>query len=1084
MGVRYSVGIDVGQYSIGFAAVEVDDVGAPIRVLNMMSLVHDSGVLEAKTATTRLAASGLARRTRRLMRRRRKRLRQLDVLLNELGWGKGEESRDPYAPWKARAELAAERVDDDNRRADLLGIAMRHIARHRGWRNPYSTFETLQRPSEPSDQMRALRERVAADYPRPLPDDLTPGQLVALSWLTPSKKLRGEGGRLGERLLQTDNATEIWRICEVQGVDLVTTRRVIEAVFKAESPKGAQVGRVGKDPLNGKPRAAKASEAFQRYRMVSLVANLRVRQQGEAERPLTGDERSAIVDYLMTVKPTVEPSWADVAEQIGITRDQLRGTATTTADGDRASARPPLNNTDRIVRGCGVKKLVEWWVEAPTASREALIDRLSNGASSDPGSDAEADADELMGSLEDEDILKLDSLHLPAGRAAYSMESLLALTERMLATEDDLHAARKAVFGVDDDWRPPVEPIGSPVGNPAVDRVLKGVARWLALAEKVWGPPERVVIEHVRSGFVSEAAARDIDRDNNRRHEQNRKRMEELRQRLNVSGELRRSDLVRLEAIERQNGQCLYCGTGITFRDAEMDHIVPQAGVGSTNTRENLAAVCSRCNRSKSNKPFAAWAAEVDIPGVSLAETIERTRHFPVPPGSNRVRNNKFIKAVQERLRRTSPDDEIDARSLESVAWMANELRQRVEGHFKDAGTAVEVYRGQLTAEARRASGIADMFLLIGGAGKTRLDRRHHAVDAAVITMTDPSVARTLAQRVNLRDAQRYERAEETWREHFGDSPAAVEKFLLWKQRMGILAELINEELTSDRVAVTQNLRLRLGNGAAHDDTIRKLAKRKVGEAMSAELIDRAATPALWTALTRCHDFDAKEGLPENWSREIRVNGTTFDAVDEVGFFGGSAAAIAVRGGYAEIGSTIHHARIFRIDGGKKPVYAMLRVFAVDLQRYRDQDLFSAPIPPQSISWRTAEPRLREAVAEGRAAELGWLVVGDELNIDMSGFQKGQVGDFLAEYPGTTRWRVDGINAPVQVRLRPAEFSAEGLSAEPSPAEQKMIDRPGWRPQVNVLFGASRIEVVRRDALGRPRQSGRANLPACWSVEN
>ena len=40
------------------------------------------------------------------------------------------------------------------------------------------------------------------------------------------------------------------------------------------------------------------------------------------------------------------------------------------------------------------------------------------------------------------------------------------------------------------------------------------------------------------------------------------------------------------------------------------------------------------------------------------------------------------------------------------------------------------------------------------------------------------------------------------------------------------------------------------------------------------ELIDRAETPALWTALTRCSDFDPKKGLPENPNRTISVNGT------------------------------------------------------------------------------------------------------------------------------------------------------------------------------------------------------------------
>lgn len=41
---KYRVGIDVGTNSVGFAAVEEDDAGSPIRFLNTVVVIHDSGV--------------------------------------------------------------------------------------------------------------------------------------------------------------------------------------------------------------------------------------------------------------------------------------------------------------------------------------------------------------------------------------------------------------------------------------------------------------------------------------------------------------------------------------------------------------------------------------------------------------------------------------------------------------------------------------------------------------------------------------------------------------------------------------------------------------------------------------------------------------------------------------------------------------------------------------------------------------------------------------------------------------------------------------------------------------------------------
>ena len=222
-------------------------------------------------------------------------------------------------------------------------------------------------------------------------------------------------------------------------------------------------------------------------------------------------------------------------------------------------------------------------------------------------------------------------------------------------------------------------------------------------------------------------------------------------------------------------------------------------------------------------------------------------------------------------------------------------------------------------------------------------------------------------------------------------------------------------------------------------------------------------------ALPRDPAVDTKEGLPANPDRRIRINGTHLGPADEIGFFGSGADAIAVRGGYAEIGSTIRHARVYRIDGGKKPSYAMLRVFSTDLLAHRHEDLFTAPILPQSISMRTAPAKLRAALAEGNAVELGWFVVGDELEIDMSGFTSGQIGQFLAEYPGVTRWKLDGFMSPTELRLRPSQLASEGLTDTASTAAVKTLDRPGWRPQANVVVGSLTFAVVRRDSLGRLR---------------
>jgi len=844
------------------------------------------------------------------------------------------------------------------------------------------------------------------------------------------------------------------------------------------------VGRVGRDPLPGQeslPRAPKCDPEFQRYRIVSIVANLRVRDDS-GQRSLNADERRRVVNFLLT-STTDDLGWVDVADVLGIPRQNLHGTAQLTADGERSAAQPPIDATDRVMRKCKIKAMQSWWAEADSERRSAMVRYLYEGTE-------DSECAEFLSSLSEEEQGKLDNLHLPAGRAAYSLDSLARLNERMLTTTDDLHSARKNVFGVDDSWTPPAEPIGAPVGNPAVDRTLKVVARYLDAVRSVYGTPISIQIEHVRDGFKSERTARELERASNQRFEQNQKTVAEIRKSLGVDGEVRQSDVRRYEAITLQDCTCVYCGRVIDYFTAQLDHIVPQAGVGSNSHRENLVAVCERCNRAKSKAVFSVWADSCGIPGVSVEEAVKRVKSWRNRPGSMRpAQLNRLKKDVIARLRRTQEDPELDARSMESVAWMANELRHRVAAAFPEPGTRVSVYRGSITAAARHAAGIDSRVNLLGKKGqKDRLDRRHHAVDAAVVALMRPEIAKTLAERSSLRAAQFLTGEEQTWKQYTGRYPGDRDNFARWKESMLRLAELLNVALADDDIHVTENVRLRLGNGAAHNDTIRKLSHVRLGDGLTAAQIDRASSEALWCALTREPDYDRKEGLPPNSVRSIRVHGRTFDADDDVTIFAKGSdkpndkpfAAITVRGGYAEIKSTIHHARIYRIEGSK-PIYAMLRVFSCDLRKHRQEDLFAASIPPQSISMRCADPKLRTALSAGTATYLGWVVLGDEVHVDTSKTNNGTLSSFLNIYPGITSWRIRSFEDPARITLRPNVMSSEGL-ADDSPQAAKSVLSKGWRPSFGA-FAKLHPVIIRRDALGRPRMASATGLPVSWAIE-
>jgi len=1087
------VGIDVGTHSVGLATLRVDEQGTPIELLSALSHIHDSGVGKEgrEKHKTRKKVSGVARRAQRLLRSRRKRLQQLDEALLDLGFPiptPGEfldpnEPADPYRVWRMRARLVEEQLPEELR-APAISMAVRHIARHRGWRNPYSKVESLLLPADESPFMKALRERIMTKTGEVLDDGITPGQAMTQVALTHAVKMRGPEGILG-KLHQSDNANEIRKICARQGVSPDVCKQLLRAVFKADSPRGSAVSRVAPDPLPGQGsfrRAPKCDPEFQRFRIISIVANLRISEATGKNRPLTVDERRQVVAFLMK-DSQADLTWVDVAEKLDVHRRDLRGTAVLTDDGERSAARPPIDATDRIMRQTKISSLKTWWEEADSERRGAMIRYLYEES-------ADLECAEIIAELPEEDQAKLDSLHLPAGRAAYSRESLTALSDHMLATTDDLHEARKQLFGVDDSWLPPVEAINAPVGNPSVDRTLKIVGRYLSAVESMWGTPEVIHVEHVRDGFTSERMANERDKANRSRYNDNQKAIEKIQHDYGKEGYISRGDIVRFHALKLQGSACLYCGTTIDYHTCQLDHIVPQAGPGSNNRRGNLVAVCERCNHSKSNTPFAVWAQKCGIPHVGVKEAISRVNGWVEHNHSTSSGDlARLKKEVIARLRRTQKDPEIDERSMESVAWMANELHHRIAAAYPE--TTVMVYRGSITAAARKAAGIESRINLIGEKGrKDRIDRRHHAVDASVVALMEPSVAKTLAERSSLRGEQRLTGQEQTWKQYTGLTVGAQERFEMWRSRMLHLTELFNERLAEDKVYVTQNIRLRLSDGNAHTVNPSKLVSHRLGDGLTVQQIDRACTPALWCALTREKDFDEKNGLPAREDRAIRVHGHEIKSSDCIQVFSkrkktdsdrdeGPFGAITVRGGFVEIGSSIHHARIYRIED-KKPSYAMLRVFTHDLLSKRHSDLFSVDIPPQSISMRCATTELRQAISEGRATYLGWIIAGDELHIPVETFTTHKIGSFLKDYPDTTRWRICGYDSETMLILKPRVLSAEGLNNSSNIAKYVIKDK-GWRIAINKLAKVHPT-VVRRDALGRPRYSSRSNLPVSWTI--
>lgn len=327
---HYRIGIDVGLKSIGFCAIEVDGRGTPTKLLNSTVHLHDGGAEPGdRKEVSRKKTAGIARRARRRGLRNKRRLRELDAYLSEeLGWPLPdlEEFTDQHEPWHVRAELLDSYVSDPAERKEMLAIAVRHIARHRGWRNSYTSVASLARAPYPSKALITVNQRVCEALGVTIDAEATQGQLAS-AYVADERyafqALRGTQGLFRGRQYQSDTYHELTQILRFQRVESSQIDELMKRVFHVINPRDGvrRNMRVGCDQLPGqesKFRAEIAQPAFQKFRIVAALANLRIRS-GRQERKLSADELRRVTQYILDSSIALEDNdWSDIAEQLGI----------------------------------------------------------------------------------------------------------------------------------------------------------------------------------------------------------------------------------------------------------------------------------------------------------------------------------------------------------------------------------------------------------------------------------------------------------------------------------------------------------------------------------------------------------------------------------------------------------------------------------------------------------------------------------------------------------------------------------------------------------------------------------------------
>ena len=283
------------------------------------------------------------------------------------------------------------------------------------------------------------------------------------------------------------------------------------------------------------------------------------------------------------------------------------------------------------------------------------------------------------------------------------------------------------------------------ITNPTVHIALGQFRRVMNALLSEYGRPAGIVIETARDMAKSAKELNEIDRTIRKNTKRNDTRRDELEQAGILTPGQRAGDrLLRMRLWEElgtgpADRVCTYSGKPIALHqlfsaEVEVDHILPFEDTFDDSPANKT--VCFReWNRQKQKRaPGDAWS------GAELEAVVARVK---ASPGMKR-KAWRFLPGAMEKWQ---TDRSFEDRQLHATGYLAPTTRAYAETLYpKDGTSRVWVLPGRITAMLRRRWGLH----LPDHNAKTRLDHRHHALDAAVVGVIDRGMVQqlqTLARR-------------------------------------------------------------------------------------------------------------------------------------------------------------------------------------------------------------------------------------------------------------------------------------------------------------------------------------------------
>lgn len=757
---HYALGLDIGIGSVGWAVLQNDFEGQPIRIQDLGVRVFDKAE-QPKTGASLALPRREARSSRRRLRRHRHRLERIRYLLDQSNIMSVDQIRELYetggftvSPYQLRAEALDRLLTKEETVRVLI-----HLAQRRGYRSN-STSEAAKDEKEAGKIKSAIAENKACmeengyrtigemmfrdqRYWQRNPDGTLYHQtrnksddyrftVERSSVIDEIEKIFAAQRRLGSEWMDEK--------LEKAYLEIFSGQRNFDEGPGGDSPYAggiaAKVGLCTFEYEQGLPRAAKATYTFEYFKLLQDLNHIRIASTETAPRPLDTQERE-ILKTAAFQSPSL--TYGQIRKKLSLPDDCF------------------FNNLFYGKKSREDAEKQKWpQMQSYHKLRQAL-DKLGKGTikifSETQLNDIATILTLYKGDAKRIELLRnaqipeqYDAVLLPLSFSKFgnlsvvAMQKLIPLLEQGLRYDEactQIYSDHRGLQHNQRKRRLSLNDMEDDITNPVVRRAVSQTIKVINAVVRTYGSPDVVRVELARE------MSRNFDerRKMEKQQEDNRAKNERIRQQVvEYKGDRATGlDIVKFKLYEEQDGVCLYSGQNLDLSRlfepgyVDVDHIIPYSRCFDDSYR-NKVLVLAKENRQKGNR----------LPYEYFGQDEARWHQFEGRVESLIHDYRKRQKLLKQSFTDTESADFIE-RNLKDTQYITKAIYNLIRNHLEFADSkynrknASPVYpvNGAVTAMLRNRWGVH----------KIREDGDlHHCLDATVVAATSPALIQLLTE--------------------------------------------------------------------------------------------------------------------------------------------------------------------------------------------------------------------------------------------------------------------------------------------------------------------------------------------------